>query len=240
MDMTEKNPQERNEKPGATFDHKDPYAVRLGSTPPPEPESQPEPDMTEQAPAPEHTESTPSVDETGDEHAPPAAIPIEMKETLGEYIDEDLAANVKALVDKVATLETQLHEERSRAKVAQKTAEKADQFSVLWNSEAEKYGEVLATDNAKDRVADAMSVLRAGYKASGMESPAEAALFQKAVTSEFGASMVEAREKEITDKVEARKSQFVSRGATTAATNERPEDRAARAVHRQMQEKGLI
>jgi hypothetical protein len=240
MDMTENNPEERNEKPGATFDHKDPYAVRLGSTPPPEPESQPEPDMTEQKPAPEHTESTPSVDVVSDDPDPQPIIPIEMKEALGEYIDEDLAANVKALVDKVATLETELHKERSQAKVVKKTAEKADQFSDLWTSEAEKYGEVLATDNAKDRVADAMSVLRAGYKASGMNLPAETDLFQKAVTSEFGASMVEAREKEITDRVEARKGQFVSRGATTAARNERPEDRAARAVHRQMQEKGLI
>ena len=243
MDTTENNPQERNEKPRATFDHKDPYSVRLGDSAPadpqPEAETTTEPVSTPEPVVPAEPSINSSVDEASDEEIPPA-IPIEMKESLGDYIDEELATNVRALVDKVASLETQLKTERARASVAKETAVKADQFSGVWNSESGKYGDVLASESAKGRVQGAVEVLRAGYKASGIDVPAEAALFEKAVSSEFSASMVEAREKAITEKVEARQNQFVSRGATTAAMNERPEDRAAKAVHRAMQEKGLI
>lgn len=239
MDMTENNPQERNQKPSATFDHKDPYSVRLDAPAEPAAEESTEPAVTPEPVVPAAPSINSSVDDASDEEIPPA-IPIEMKETLGDYIDEDLATNVKALVDKVANLESQLRTERQRASAAKETASKADQFSGIWNSESGKYGDVLASESAKGRVQGAIEVLRAGYKASGMDVPAEAALFEKAVSSEFGASMVEAREKAITEKVEARQSQFVSRGATNNAINERPEERAAKAVHRAMQEKGLI
>jgi hypothetical protein len=64
-------------------------------------------------------------------------------------------------------------------------------------------------------------------------------LFNKAVTSEFGASMVAAREKEITDQMSKRQSQFVSRANSGAQAVERPEDRAARAVARIMADRGI-
>jgi len=58
---------------------------------------------------------------------------------------------------------------------------------------------------------------------------------------EFGASMVEAREQQILDRVQSRQNQFVSRAQTTgkSAINERPEDRAARAVARMMADRGI-
>jgi hypothetical protein len=41
------------------------------------------------------------------------------------------------------------------------------------------------------------------------------------------------------DKVQNRQKQFVSRAQTTGRTNERPEDRAARAVARLMADRGI-
>ena len=63
--------------------------------------------------------------------------------------------------------------------------------------------------------------------------------FQKAVSMEFGASMVEAREQQILDRVQSRQKQFVSRAQTSGRIQERPEDRAARAVARLMADRGI-
>ena len=245
MDTTDKQPEERNENKGPTFDLKDPYEKPLDTYSPAEEtdsqEAPEEPEKTEPQVAapvvPETTDNT-SVDE-GDDETIPSHIPIEMKEALGDYIDEDLAANVRALVDKVASLETDLQKERSRATAAKKTAVEADKFAGIWDSENGKFGGVLSGDDAKDRIRGAMNVLRAGYKASQVDTPADTTLFEKAVSSEYGSSMVEAREKQITEQVEKRQNQFVSRAATTAPVNQSPEETAAKAVHRLMVDRGL-
>lgn len=232
-DMTD---QESNEAPRATFNHQDPYETPLvdetpapAETPSPEPEPAPE-----QAPA--DNEPVSSADDD-DENIP--SIPVEMKENFADYIDEDLATSVKALADKVNSLESALQQERRKAKEVSRAAETADKFSGLWDSESGKFADVLAEPDSRARVQESFKVLEAGYKASGSAVPAPADLFHRAVTSEFGASMVEAREKEITDQVSKRQSQFVSRANSGAQATERPEDRAARAVARMMADRGI-
>lgn len=232
-DMTD---QESNEAPRATFNHQDPYETPLvdetpapAETPSPEPTSAPE-----QAPA--DNESVPSTDD--DEESIPS-IPVEMKENFADYIDEDLATSVKALADKVNSLESALQKERRKAKEVSRAVETADRFSGLWDSESGKFPGVLEDPSARARVQESFKVLEAGYKASGSAAPGAADLFHRAVTGEFGASMVEAREKEITDQVSKRQSQFVSRANSGAQATERPEDRAARAVARMMADRGI-
>jgi len=235
MDMTE---QERNEGPRATFNHQDPYEVPLidGTPAPAEtPHSEPEPEP-HKATAPADNESTASAD-ADDETIP--SIPVEMKEALTDYIDEDLAANVKALVEKVNFLESSLQQERRKTKEVSRAAETADKFSGLWDSESGQFADVLADPSARSRVEESFKILEAGYKTAGAALPAPADLFQKAVSSEFGSSMVEAREKEITERVSQRQSQFVSRANSGAQATERPEDRAARAVARMMADRGI-
>lgn len=226
---------ERNETPRATFGHRDPYETPLTDETPHESESPSQTEPEPQAPTPVEP-NTSSADE-GDELPP--TIPVEMKEALSDYIDEDLAASVKALVDKVAGLETQLQEERAKTKKATVAAETADKFASVWESERGKYGDVLESDDAKGRMSDAIDTIRSGYEASGKGVPDDAVLFQKAVSMEFGASMVEAREQEILDRVQNRQKQFVSRAQTSGRVNERPEDRAARAVARLMADRGI-
>lgn len=226
---------ERNETPRATFGHRDPYETPLTDETPHESESPSQTEPEPQAPTPVEP-NTSSADE-GDE-LPPIP-PVEMKEALSDYIDEDLAASVKALVDKVAGLETQLQEERAKTKKATVAAETADKFASVWESERGKYGDVLESDDAKGRMSDAIDTIRSGYEASGKGVPDDAVLFQKAVSMEFGASMVEAREQEILDRVQNRQKQFVSRAQTSGRVNERPEDRAARAVARLMADRGI-
>lgn len=226
---------ERNETPRATFGHRDPYETPLTDETPHESESPPQTESEPEAPAPVEP-NTSSADE-GDELPP--TIPVEMKEALSDYIDEDLAASVKALVDKVAGLESQLQEEKAKTKKATVAAETADKFASIWESERGKYGDVLESDDAKGRMSDAIDTIRSGYEASGKGVPDDTALFQKAVSMEFGASMVEAREQEILDRVQNRQKQFVSRAQTSGRVNERPEDRAARAVARLMADRGI-
>ena len=242
MDTIDKQPEERNEPPRATFNLTDPYEKPLDmtasveETPDQEAETQPEPQVATPVVA-DNTDHS-STDE-GDDETIPLPIPVEMKEALDDYIDEDLAASVKALVDKVASLESNLQQEKTKTRAAAKSAAAVDEFAGVWDSEIGKYGEVLTGDDAKDRIRGAMDVLRAGYKASQIDLPADTTLFQKAVSSEYGASMVEAREKEITEQVEKRQTQFVSRAATTTPTRERPEATATKAVHRLMVDRGL-
>lgn len=230
--MTESDT-ERNETPRPSFSHRDPYETPIEDETPHESEAPPQEENPEpQAPAAEDS----STDE-GDELPP--TIPVEMKEALSDYIDEDLAASVKALVDKVAGLESQLQQERAKAKKATAAVKTADKFADLWSAESGKYGDVLASDDAKGRISDAIDTIRNGFEASGKGVPNDSVLFQKAVSMEFGASMVEAREQEILDRVQNRQKQFVSRAQTTGRINERPEDRAARAVARLMADRGL-
>ena len=232
--MTDSN-EERNETPRATFAHQDPYETPLTDAAPAESEAAPEPEPEPKAEAPVTTDESSTVE--GDELPP--MTPVEMKEALSDYIDEDLATSVKALVEKVAGLEGQLREEKAKAKKATVAAKTADRFDVLWSTESGKFGDVLKADDAKSRVSDVVNTIRNGYEASGKAVPDDAALFQKAVSMEFGASMVEAREQELLDKVQNRQKQFVSRAQTTGRTNERPEDRAARAVARLMADRGI-
>ena len=232
--MTESD-NERNENPGATFAHRDPYETPLVDEAPVEPETPSQPVSEPEAQAPVTTNDS-SADE-GDELPP--STPVEMKEALSEYIDEDLAASVKALVDKVAGLESQLQQEKAKVKKATVAAETADKFASVWESERGKYEGVLESDDAKGRVSDAMNTIRSGYEASGKGVPDDAVIFQKAVSMEFGASMVEAREEQILDRVQNRQKQFVSRAQTSGRANERPEDRAARAVARLMADRGI-
>ena len=233
--MTDSN-EERNETARATFAHRDPYETPLTDETPAEPETPPQAEPEPQAQAPITTDDS-STDE-GDELPP--TNPVEMKEALSDYIDEDLAASVKALVDKVAGLETQLQQEKANVKKAAAAAETADKFASVWETERGKYGDVLESDDAKGRMSDAMDTIRGGYEAMGKGVPDDSVLFQKAVSMEFGASMVEAREQEILDRVQNRQKQFVSRAQTTGTrANERPEDRAARAVARLMADRGI-
>ena len=234
MDMNDK---ESNEEPRATFNHQDPYETPLiDETPAPAEThpSEPEPEPVK-ATAPADNESTASAED--DETVP--SIAVEMKEALTDYIDEDLAANVKTLVEKVNSLESALQQERRKAKEVSRAVQTADKFSALWDSESGKFADVLADPSARSRVEDSFKILEAGYKTAGSALPAPADLFTKAVTSEFGASMVEAREKEITERVSQRQSQFVSRANSGAQATERPEDRAARAVARMMADRGI-
>ena len=242
MDTIENKPDERNEPAGATFNLTDPYekpldtAAPIGETSNQEAETQPE--QTGATPVVSDNADHFSMDEGSDETVPPP-IPVEMKESLDDYIDEELAANVKALVEKVASLESNLQQEKTKTRAAAQSAAKVGEFAGVWDSEIGKYGEVLSGDDAKDRIRDAMGILRAGYKASQMDIPTDTSLFEKAVSSEYGASMVEAREKEITEQVEKRQNQFVSRAAATTPIRERPEEVAAKAVHRMMVDRGM-
>jgi hypothetical protein len=226
MDMTD---QEGNETRVATFNHQDPYEVSLLDEP-----STEEPPVNAEPPVSNELIS-PSDDD--DEIIP--SIPVEMKESLSEYIDEDLAASVKSLIEKVTSLESALHTERRKTKAVSRASETADKFTGLWNTESVKFSGVLEDPSARSRVEQSFKVLEAGYKASGTAVPSMADLFNKAVTSEFGASMVAAREKEITDQMSKRQSQFVSRANSGAQAVERPEDRAARAVARIMADRGI-
>jgi hypothetical protein len=232
MDMTESD-NERNEMPRPSFSHQDPYENPIEDEAP----QQSEAPSQEDNPEPESPVAEDSSIDEGDELPP--TIPIEMKEALSEYIDEDLAASVKALVEKVAGLEEQLHQERSKSKKATVAAKTADKFADLWNAESGKYGEILASDDAKGRISDAMKTIRSGFEANGKGIPDDAVLFSKAVSMEFGASMVEAREQQILDRVQSRQKQFVSRAQTSGRIQERPEDRAARAVARLMADRGI-
>ena len=216
MDMTD---QERNETPVATFNHQDPYEVPLLDETP-APAETPPAEAETAAPVAENKSSVPT--DAGDETIPPI-IPVEMKESLTDYIDEDLAASVKTLVEKVNSLESALQQERRKAKEVIRENETSGRFSGLWDTESGKFSEVL----------------EAGYKASGAAVPELTDLFKRAVTSEFGTSMVEAREKQINDQVSRRQSQFVSRANSGAQASERPEDRAARAVARMMADRGI-
>lgn len=230
--MTESN-DERNETPRPSFSHRDPYESRLENEAPPQSEAPSQEDSPEpEAPAAEDS----SIDEG--EELPPT-IPIEMKEALSDYIDEDLAASVKALVEKVTGLEEQIREERSKIKEVAKAEKTADKFADLWNAESGKYGDVLASDDAKARISDAMNTIRAGFEVNGKGIPDDSVLFSKAVSMEFGASMVEAREQQILDRVQSRQKQFVSRAQTSGRIQERPEERAARAVARLMADRGI-
>jgi len=199
-------------------------------------ESEAPPEETK--PEPETPVAPDSSTDEGDELPP--ANPVEMKEALSEYIDEELATSVKALVEKVAGLETQLQQERVKTEKATVAAKTADKFASVWESESGKYGDVLKADDAQSRITDAIDTIRVGYEAKGKDVPDDTALFEKAVSMEFGASMVEAREQQILDRVQSRQNQFVSRAQTTgkSAINERPEDRAARAVARMMADRG--
>ncbi len=234
MDMTDSEA-ERNETPRPTFNHRDPYEAPLMDETPTESEAPPE----ETKPEPETPVAPDSSTDEGDELPP--ANPVEMKEALSEYIDEELATSVKALVEKVAGLETQLQQERVKTEKATVAAKTADKFASVWESESGKYGDVLKADDAQSRITDAIDTIRVGYEAKGKDVPNDTALFEKAVSMEFGASMVEAREQQILDRVQSRQNQFVSRAQTTgkSATNERPEDRAARAVARMMADRGI-
>tara|TARA_R110000868_G_scaffold2466_1_gene18063 strand:- start:144 stop:833 length:690 start_codon:yes stop_codon:yes gene_type:complete len=225
--------QERNETPVATFNHQDPYEVPL----------------LDETPAPAETPATevdtevdntpePVVDEG--EPAPPPSNPVTMKDSLDDYLDEELASSVKALVDKVGILEAELHKEKASNKSAKKVVEATEKFDSVWVAEASKYGKVLETGGAKDRVLGSMEVLKAGMKATGQPVPSEGDLFAKAVAAEYGNSMVDSREEELMNRVSERQSQFVSR-ANSGQTRigDKPEDRAARAVARIMSERGL-
>jgi hypothetical protein len=232
MDMTD---QERNETPVATFNHQDPYEVPLLDETP-APAETPPAEAETAAPVAENKSSVPT--DAGDETIPPI-IPVEMKESLTDYIDEDLAASVKTLVEKVNSLESALQQERRKAKEVIRENETSGRFSGLWDTESGKFSEVLADPSARSRVQESFAVLEAGYKASGAAVPELTDLFKRAVTSEFGTSMVEAREKQINDQVSRRQSQFVSRANSGAQASERPEDRAARAVARMMADRGI-
>ena len=232
MDMTESD-NERNETPRPSFSHRDPYENPIEDETPHESEAPPQ----ENSPEPEAPAAEDSSTDEGDELPP--TIPVEMKEALSDYIDEDLAASVKALVDKVAGLESQLQQERTKAKKATVAVQTADKFADLWSAESGKYGDVLASDDAKGRISDAIDTIRNGFEASGKGVPNDSVLFQKAVSMEFGASMVEAREQQILDRVQSRQKQFVSRAQTSGRIQERPEDRAARAVARLMADRGI-
>ena len=232
--MTE---QESNEPKGASFDHQDPYEVRLEDEAPAE-ETPVEEAPVSETPPPVSDNPPDSVVYEG-EPAPPPSNPITMKESLNDYLDEELASSVKALVDKVGQLEAELQQEKGRAKEAKKVVEATGKFDGLWETESAKYGETLKGGEAKSRVRDAMEMLRAGMKATGKSVPSEAELFSKAVSAEYGASMVDAREEELMNRVAERKSQFVSRANTGARVGERPEDRAARAVARLMSDRGI-
>jgi hypothetical protein len=239
MDMTESN-EERNETRRASFDLRDPYETPLVDEAPQQTESpsQPEPEArVDTSTEPEVPEQADSSTDDGDELPP--VFPVEMKESLSDYIDEDLAANVKALVDKVAGLEQQLKQERAKVEKATVAAKTADKFDTIWSAESVKYDGVLDGGDAKARISDAMNTIRAGFEASGKGVPDDTVLFSKAVSMEFGASMVEAREQQILDRVQNRQKQFVSRAQTTGRMQERPEDRAARAVARLMADRGI-
>ena len=109
MDMTD---QERNETPVATFNHQDPYEVPLLDETP-APAETPPAEAEAAAPVAENKSSVST--DAGDETIP-SIIPVEMKESLTDYIDEDLAASVKTLVEKVNSLESALQQERRKAK----------------------------------------------------------------------------------------------------------------------------
>jgi len=226
MDMTD---QERNETPVASFNHRDPYEESLvDETPAPA-----------ETPAPE-VDNTPEPVVAEGEPAPPPSNPITMKDSLDDYIDEELATSVKALVEKVGILEAELQKERASTKEAKKVVEATEKFDGIWSAEASKYGEVLNTGGAKDRVLSAMKALKAGMKATGQTVPAEGDLFAKAVAAEYGNSMVESREEELMNRVSERQSQFVSRANSgQTRVGDKPEDRAARAVARMMSERGI-
>ena len=234
MDMTD---QESNEPTGASFNHQDPWDTQLDNEAPAEETSTEEADQSE-TPDPVSDNSPDSVVDEEDV-SPPPSNPITMKESLDDYIDEELASSVKALVEKVSQLEADLHKERSKTKAAEKVVEATGKFDGLWESESGKYGDTLSGGEAKRRVQSAMEMLRAGMKAVGQTVPSESELFSKAVSAEYGASMVDAREEALMNRVAQRKSQFVSRANSGQRVGERPEDRAARAVARLMTDRGI-
>ena len=139
MDMTD---QEGNETRVATFNHQDPYEVSLLDEP-----STEEPPVNAEPPVSNELIS-PSDDD--DEIIP--SIPVEMKESLSEYIDEDLAASVKSLIEKVTSLESALHTERRKTKAVSRASETADKFTGLWNTESVKFSGVLEDPSARSRV----------------------------------------------------------------------------------------
>lgn len=196
-----------------------------------EPEAEPEP-----APEAIEPEAEPEPDGETDEE-PPAVAATELgMRKIEDYLDEELAGVVQTLKDQVVSLRRQLDEFADRER---KTADQKRSDDLI-KSHAGEYSAFLEDQPAKDRVFNAMSVLKAGYEAVGQTAPDEATLLRRALRQEFGDSVVESQQKKISDSVKKRESQIISRGAANLRGEGSPADRAAQAVRRRMAEKGLL
>lgn len=94
-------------------------------------------------------------------------------------------------------------------------------------------------DKARADLMNEVSVLAAGYEATGREMPTADDLINRALRSLHGDRFQNLARKELNGKLKQRARQGIARPSNRKATDMTPEDRAARAVAEKMAEKGF-
>ena len=148
--------------------------------------------------------------------------------SLGDYLDEDLAGVVSSLVKKIDRLESEKRDASNAAKV-----------DDLVNSLGEDWQPVFRDKENRAKLSTAIQVIKTGYERSNVPVPDEQEIVEKALRAEFG-DVKQTIEQEATEaKVEARKSQMISRASGRRTDSLSPKESALREVHKIMAQRGL-
>jgi hypothetical protein len=181
----------------------------------------------------EHQEVPEVKDETAEVPSAPEVDPPDPQEpssmkSVGDYIDEDLAAVVKDLSAEITRLKS--------AATKQKTQSQSDQ---IIDGLGEDWASVFADSANREKLSTAIAVLRVGYEQSKIPVPDEQELVGKALRSEFADIKNNLDQEAVDQKVDKRKSQMISRGSGQRSASHTPKETAMRSVHKMMIDRGL-